>query len=778
MRITDAFRLAADVRFLPGSILTPADRELLNCSEEEVVISRPASRANSKVVSGDVAHLLRLFASPRTIVSTALELCEADGADPRATLREVFDTIAPFISLGWVYTGAERQSTADEFTYSPGTSVGGFLIVEPVLAMEDSEVYKARTEDGTDVALKLARLPTPPDVQAQFSTEARALQRAAGAPAAQLVDSGHIDGRASCATRWVDAVPVTTRGRDLRHQRDRAGLLRLFVEVVGAYATLHSRGVIHGDAYPRNLLIDDAGKVHVIDFGMAHISGQIPDPALRRMASPEFYDPQLAAAILGGTDLPPPDAASDQYALAAILFLTATGRTYLDFSTQRQPMLTSIVFDPPLTFASSGVSAWPELESVLRRALSKDPASRFPDVGQFHDALRAIPQPRREEHGAARESRERRAWALDLLHGLDAPEAWEGSLLTGDPVASVTHGAAGVAAGLLEAAVLTEDPRDLQRADLWITRAELHRDRRNAFTSSRLELTQERIGPRSVFYGEPGIDVVCARVAAAMGDTARFSGSIARLAPVADASGGDDLTLGRAGLLLTAALLMDDLDLEAAVGSPDPQIAIEAMATATGRQVSPAIEGWTHLGMAHGVAGFLHAALLWAQQRQVPPPPEVVDAVRELAARARPAGRGLRWPMRSGPEESEFFESLCHGTPGHVLLFSTAARVISDEFTDTTIRAAWTVTDTEAANASLCCGDAGRAYALLAAYRVTGDPAWLHRARAAGALAYEHAGSLPTQTALFQGAVGPAVLQLALDDPDRGSFPMLERWIV
>jgi serine/threonine-protein kinase len=76
---------------------------------------------------------------------------------------------------------------------------------------------------------------------------------------------------------------------------------------------------------------------------------------------------------------------------------------------------------------------------------------------------------------------------------------------------------------------------------------------------------------------------------------------------------------------------------------------------------------------------------------------------------------------------------------------------------------------------SLCCGDAGRAYALLALHRRTGDEAWLPRARTLADRAMAAAGDpASAPPSLYQGPLGVAVLLADLERPEWARMPLFE----
>jgi len=88
---------------------------------------------------------------------------------------------------------------------------------------------------------------------------------------------------------------------------------------------------------------------------------------------------------------------------------------------------------------------------------------------------------------------------------------------------------------------------------------------------------------------------------------------------------------------------------------------------------------------------------------------------------------------------------------------------------------AWNAWEDPARNASLCCGLAGRAYALLNLYRHGGGPEWLARARDLAERAAQEASRLtdPPQS-LYKGELGIAVLAADLSRPEQAAMPRFE----
>jgi serine/threonine-protein kinase len=249
-----------------------------------------------------------------------------------------------------------------------------------------------------------------------------------------------------------------------------------------------------------------------------------------------------------------------------------------------------------------------------------------------------------------------------------------------------------------------------------------------------------------------------------------------------------DLTLGRVGTVLGASLLFDALPDRSAAAAQ----ALRAFADETLDTIWQAIDGYAPigagpeliaLGMAHGWAGILYATLRWCRSSGKSLPSSLERRLDELAALAEPTGRGVQWPWpvrdADGSLQMHYMPGWCQGSAGYVLLWSQAHRTFGrDGYGALVERSAWNAWESTATVASLCCGLAGRAYALLTCYRHTGDPRWLSRARGLADRAARNAASggidRPFAMSLFKGDVGLAVLAADLAAPEAACLPLFE----
>lgn len=379
---------------------------------------------------------------------------------------------------------------------------------------------------------------------------------------------------------------------------------------------------------------------------------------------------------------------------------------------------------------------------MVHRALAKSPRDRYPSVEDLLDALReaaardlaapasvSSPSPARDTPGPADRL------LGHVLERLAVPGAlFDGGLAA--PTASVMNGAAGFAYALLRVACLRDDEALLAAADLWSARALASSGEEAAFWNAEANIVPEIFGPRSYYHNVAGVHAVRALVDGARADEQARREAVRDFAAAASQPCEHlDAAFGRAGLLLGCAALLE----AAPPGAAEPSL--RALGDALRDSVWDELEARPPLdadpdpqvlGAAHGWAGFLYAVLRWSEASSAPPPEGVGERLGQLGALAQPAGRGLWWPHQTGAPGSDLRASWCNGAAGHVPLWVLAHALLGDDRFEHLARgAAWTAYEDRAgAPGDLCCGYAGRAYALLCLHRHLGEPVWLARARA------------------------------------------------
>ncbi len=846
MAITDPLLLPSDVVLVPVAELSAEVRRQLSCDEGDFAITRPRIRTPSRIVDAGAAELLREFAGPSTIVEAVIRFARARGADPQATLDDAFPLLERLLAAGFLV--AEGGDGADGIrpSLARGESAGGWQVIETVQVLEDTEIHLTRGEaaGGTaagarldprpSAALKIERPGCPPAIGAALVHEAAVLaalaeppggasgEPAAAAVAPRLLAAGEHAGRRYLAIEWCAGVTADAAAHELRQTGERAPLAALCRDIAGAYARLHERGFVHGDVHPRNALVGPAGEIRLIDFGLAvplAAAGASSHGAPRGGVG-FFFEPEYAAAVRAAGALPFPAAtpAGEQYAVAALLYWLAAGAHYLDFSLEKEEMFRQIAEEPALPFAGRGTQPWPALEAILARALAKSPQERFPSLTALAAALAGVADAVNAEAASVEEAPAEagsakspaavaaaapsRALLAEVLAEVDLGGSLGASAAeigVGAPSASVFFGAGGIAYALYRLALGRDDAHLLALADLWLARAEEAAAGPGAFLNPAMEMTAEVVGRVSPYHTASGLAAVRALVAHAQGDSGSARDAAAHfarlaLAPIAETAAGaelpggtenPDLTLGRSGALLVAALLADVLP----DGSAERALLGELGAVVLARlwdeldRLPPiaAHEIAPNLGMSHGWAGYAYAALRWCAAFGRPHPAGLAARLAELADAAEPSGRGLRWPWNTGGADGSpgSMAGWCNGSAGFVHLWTLAERALGEpRFRDFAVGAAWNAWEGADSGGGLCCGAAGRAYALAhLARHLGGDRRWLARARTladrAATMIAIAAGSEKADS-LFKGRIGVALLAADLERPELAALPFFE----
>lgn len=321
-------------------------------------------------------------------------------------------------------------------------------------------VFRARQESlDRDIAIKKVRadVARSESARGRFIAEATvtgALDHPNIVPVHDL--SIDADGSVVLAMKLVGGVPW----KDLLHpnvngertQGPAADLdrhLDILIDVANAVAFAHSRGIVHGDLKPENVMIGEFGEVLVMDWGLAVDIRDEPSKKTwaphrstvrEPFGTPAYMAPELAEGR--GEAIGPH---TDIYLLGAVLHEIVTGRPPHDPKSIWAAILSAAESRPP----SFEASVPEELAAVAEKAMDRDPTRRYADVAAFQSALRDYRKHRESS------SIERRA-ATALLRLSESAEA---VAVRAGPTASTYGELAEIVAAFEQALFLWADNR-------------------------------------------------------------------------------------------------------------------------------------------------------------------------------------------------------------------------------------------------------------------------------------------------------------------------------
>jgi eukaryotic-like serine/threonine-protein kinase len=298
-----------------------------------------------------------------------------------------------------------------------GQTLGPYTLVSPIGSGGMGTVWLAERTDGRferRVAIKfpsLARMDR--EGQERFQREGKLLGRVAHPNIAALADAGvSAMGQPYLVLEHVAGEPIDRYCDDRR--LDVEGRLRLFLDVLSAVAHAHANLIVHRDLKPSNVLVTREGQVKLLDFGIAKLlQGETPGQeatALTREGgamTPEYAAPEQIRGEAVTT-------ATDVYSLGVVLYVLLTGQHPAGATRGSPAELVKSIVETEAPRPSDSVAAGrarreeataeaanrgttPErlrrllrgdLDTIVAKALKKDPRERYGSVTALADDLR------------------------------------------------------------------------------------------------------------------------------------------------------------------------------------------------------------------------------------------------------------------------------------------------------------------------------------------------------------------------------------------------------
>jgi hypothetical protein len=309
----------------------------------------PVCGSGVKLAVGDtqLACTACAFAAPLSRIGTA------DGAPPAAQLSLEVDLT--------------------------GQTIAGRTLVERIGAGGMGTVYRARGDEGGDVAIKVLRPSSGTEraaMLARFSREAEAMRRLEHPRVVRLLDHGEQGEVAFIVTELVEGRDLAARLAGPRMSLSE--IVDVFGQVCDGVAAAHAAGIVHRDLKPANILVGNDG-VKVADFGLAQLGTDVSLLTLTR-----------TNVAMGTFHYLAPEQRKDAHAVDHRADIWALGVIFYEMLTGELPLGS---FAPPSTLGPPGSDK--RVDAIVNRALAPDLSARYAAVEDLSRAVRSLVAPRR-----------------------------------------------------------------------------------------------------------------------------------------------------------------------------------------------------------------------------------------------------------------------------------------------------------------------------------------------------------------------------------------------
>ncbi|MCA9127218.1 MAG: protein kinase, partial [Planctomycetales bacterium] len=164
--------------------------------------------------------------------------------------------------------------------------------------------------------------------------------------------------------------------------------LQLFYKIASAVGYAHTRGVMHRDLKPANILVDANGEPHVLDFGLAKLASSASSNTSQTHGQPTIHGEFVGTLAYASPEQTRGDSLqidirSDVYSLGVILFEMLTGRLPYEITGTISDIISNICDTPPLRPSKLKPEIDDEIETIVLKALSKEPARRYQSAEHF-----------------------------------------------------------------------------------------------------------------------------------------------------------------------------------------------------------------------------------------------------------------------------------------------------------------------------------------------------------------------------------------------------------
>ncbi len=271
------------------------------------------------------------------------------------------------------------------------SKVSHYRIVKKLGAGGMGEVYLAEDSRlNRQVAIKLLPAKSTGDEQARkrLLREAQAAARLDHPNICAIHEVGEDSDTAFIVMQYIEGESLAERMHTLKLDES----LDLAIQVADALSEAHTRGIVHRDIKPQNVIVSPRGQAKVLDFGLAKRVAQSD----QEIEGETLSAITQAGAVVGTAAYMSPEQArcgrvderSDLFSLGAMLYEMATGRRPFTGSSLVEVCAQVLHVDPPSP-CEINPRVPPQLERVITKALAKNPSARYQSAEEMMRDLKA-----------------------------------------------------------------------------------------------------------------------------------------------------------------------------------------------------------------------------------------------------------------------------------------------------------------------------------------------------------------------------------------------------
>jgi hypothetical protein len=219
------------------------------------------------------------------------------------------------------------------------------------------------------------------EFEQRFFREAKSAGRLNHPNIVTIHDVGRSDELAYIAMEFLS-------GRSLRDILDSgtplswARIIEIVAAVADGLAFAHAQGIVHRDIKPANIMVQDSGGVKITDFGIAQLPGGSLTMAGAVLGSPKYMSPEQVAGQKA-------DGRADIFSLGTVLYEMLTGQPPFSGDNMHATMYQVVHTTPPAP-SSCSPQLPREFDSIVTRAMAKDPVERYQSAAEMAADLRRL----------------------------------------------------------------------------------------------------------------------------------------------------------------------------------------------------------------------------------------------------------------------------------------------------------------------------------------------------------------------------------------------------